>query len=44
MISPLFHLQFELERSAGVPCDEWPNWALQFVHNQLFEYFQVSLL
>lgn len=38
---PEIELKFELETSNDVPCNEWPNWTLQFVHNQLFEYFQV---
>lgn len=41
---PEVELKFELERDDNIPCEKWPNWALQFVHNQLFEYFQVQVL
>ena len=38
---PEIELKFELERDLGRLCCEWNNWQLQFVHNQLFEHFQV---
>lgn len=38
---PEIELKFELEKS-DLPCDEWPNWQLQFLHNQLFEKLQVN--
>jgi len=30
---------FICERSDDIPPDEWPNWCLEFMHNQLYEYF-----
>jgi hypothetical protein len=33
-------VRFGTERNDDVPPDEWPNWCLEFMHNQLFEYFQ----
>ena len=36
---PEIELKFELERREGLPVDQWPNWQLEFVHNQLFEHF-----
>ena len=41
---PEIELKFEMERDEDIPCNQWPNWALQFVHNQLFEYFHVRIL
>lgn len=32
-------LRFGTERNDDLPPDEWPNWCLEFMHNQLFEYF-----
>jgi hypothetical protein len=33
-------VRFGCERNDDVPPDEWPNWCLEFMHNQLYEYFQ----
>jgi hypothetical protein len=41
---PEIELKFEMERDDSLPCDMWPNWQLQFIHNQLFQYFQVSTI
>lgn len=32
-------VRFGCERNEDMPPDEWPNWALEFMHNQLYEYF-----
>ena len=32
-------LRFGCERNEDLPPDEWPNWCLEFIHNQLYEYF-----
>eukprot|EP00977_Amphora_coffeiformis_P000023 scaffold5_cov169-Amphora_coffeaeformis.AAC.23 len=32
-------VRFGCERNEDTPADEWPNWCLEFVHNQLYEYF-----
>mmetsp|Transcript_34323 Transcript_34323/g.39094 ORF Transcript_34323/g.39094 Transcript_34323/m.39094 type:complete len:862 (+) Transcript_34323:293-2878(+) len=32
-------VRFGCERSEESPPDEWPNWCLEFMHNQLYEYF-----
>eukprot|EP00978_Attheya_sp_CCMP212_P031064 scaffold116117_cov52-Attheya_sp.AAC.1 len=32
-------VRFGCERNDDVPPDEWPNWCLEFMHNQLYEYF-----
>jgi hypothetical protein len=32
-------VRFGCERNEDVPADEWPNWCLEFLHNQLYEYF-----
>lgn len=32
-------VRFDCERNEEVPPDEWPNWCLEFMHNQLYEYF-----
>jgi hypothetical protein len=32
-------VHFGCERSDEVPVEEWPNWCLEFLHNQLYEYF-----
>lgn len=37
---PEIELKFEMERAEGAPCETWGNWQLQFVHNQLFQYFK----
>ena len=43
---PEFELKFELEppspslTHSSLPVDQWPNWQLEFLHNQLFNYFQ----
>lgn len=40
---PEIEVQFNFSRdSYNSNFLEWPNWQLQFVHNQLFEYFKVS--
>ena len=33
-------VRFGTERNDDLPPDEWPNWCLEFMHNQLYEYFQ----
>eukprot|EP01052_Picozoa_sp_SAG31_P044488 SAG31_NODE_7776_length_1599_cov_1.872667_1_plen_409_part_10 len=37
---PEIEVRFDVESSQTAPIDEWPNWALLFVHNQLFEALQ----
>jgi hypothetical protein len=32
-------VRFGCERNEDTPADEWPNWCLEFMHNQLYEYF-----
>lgn len=32
-------VRFGCERNEDLPPDEWPNWSLEFMHNQLYEYF-----
>jgi hypothetical protein len=32
-------VRFGTERNDDVPPDDWPNWCLEFMHNQLYEYF-----
>ena len=32
-------VRFGTERNDDLPPDEWPNWCLEFMHNQLYEYF-----
>ena len=32
-------VRFDCERNDDMPPDEWPNWCLEFMHNQLYEYF-----
>ena len=32
-------VRFGCERNEDIPPDEWQNWCLEFVHNQLYEYF-----
>ena len=32
-------VRFGCERNEDTPPDEWPNWSLEFMHNQLYEYF-----
>ena len=32
-------VRFGCERNEDIPPDEWPNWCLEFMHNQLYEYF-----
>lgn len=34
-------LQFELKKTSS-NAEEWPNWSLQFLHNQLYDYFAVK--
>jgi hypothetical protein len=33
-------VRFGTERNEDLPPDDWPNWCLEFMHNQLYEYFQ----
>jgi hypothetical protein len=40
---PELEVRFELEREGDRP-EEWNNWQLQFVHNQLFSYFKVPTI
>ena len=35
-------VNFGCERNDDVPVEEWPNWCLEFLHNQLYEYFAAS--
>lgn len=37
---PNLVVRFGTERNEDFPPDQWPNWCLEFMHNQLFEYFQ----
>jgi len=32
-------VRFGCERNEDLPPDEWPNWCLEFVHNQIYDYF-----
>jgi hypothetical protein len=32
-------VRFGCERTEDVPPEEWPNWCLEFMHNQLYDYF-----
>jgi hypothetical protein len=32
-------VRFGTERNEDLPPEDWPNWCLEFVHNQLYEYF-----
>jgi hypothetical protein len=32
-------VRFGCERNDDSPPEEWPNWCLEFMHNQLYEYF-----
>lgn len=32
-------VRFGCERNEDLPPDEWSNWCLEFMHNQLYEYF-----
>jgi hypothetical protein len=36
---PDLQVRFGCERNDDAPPDEWPNWSLEFMHNQLYEYF-----
>lgn len=33
-------VRFGCERNEDFPPEEWPNWCLEFMHNQLYEYFE----
>lgn len=33
-------VRFGCERNDDTPPEEWPNWCLEFMHNQLYDYFQ----
>eukprot|EP01051_Picozoa_sp_SAG22_P012734 SAG22_NODE_1352_length_4643_cov_21.591733_1_plen_473_part_00 len=35
---PEIELRFDVEPSTTLPVDQWPNWALLFVHNQIFAH------
>jgi hypothetical protein len=35
-------VRFGCERNDDLPADEWPNWCLEFMHNQLYEYFYAA--
>jgi hypothetical protein len=35
-------VRFGCERNDDLPPEEWPNWSLEFMHNQLYEYFYQS--
>ncbi|CAJ1945153.1 unnamed protein product [Cylindrotheca closterium] len=37
---PNIVVRFGTERNEDFPPDQWSNWCLEFMHNQLFEYFQ----
>lgn len=32
-------VRFGCERNDDIPPEDWPNWCLEFMHNQLYEYF-----
>jgi hypothetical protein len=32
-------VRFGCERNDDMPPEEWPNWCLEFMHNQLYDYF-----
>ena len=32
-------VRFECEKNDDTPPEEWPNWGLEFLHNQLYDYF-----
>lgn len=32
-------VRFGCERNDDIPPEQWPNWCLEFMHNQLYEYF-----
>jgi len=36
---PNLVVRFGTERNEDIPPDDWPNWCLEFMHNQLYEYF-----
>jgi len=36
-------LNFACERNDDLPPEEWPNWCLEFMHNQLYDYFSPIL-
>jgi hypothetical protein len=38
--SPDLVVRFGCERNEDFPIEEWPNWCLEFMHNQLYDYFQ----
>lgn len=38
---PEIELKFECEPDESTSCDQWPNWQLHFLHNQLFEHLKV---
>ena len=39
---PDLMVRWQCERNEDLPPDEWPNWCLEFMHNQLYEYFYNS--
>lgn len=32
-------VRFGCEKNDDIPPEEWPNWCLEFLHNQLYDYF-----
>lgn len=36
---PNLIVRFDCERNDDLSPDDWPNWCLEFMHNQLYEYF-----
>jgi hypothetical protein len=36
---PDLMLRWQCDRNEDVPVDEWHNWCLEFIHNQIYEYF-----
>ena len=37
---PDLSVRFGTERNEDIPPEQWPNWCLEFMHNQLYEYFE----
>jgi hypothetical protein len=35
-------VHFGCERNDDLPVEEWPNWCLEFLHNQLYDYFSAN--
>eukprot|EP00581_Thalassiosira_minuscula_P011658 CAMPEP_0183716718 /NCGR_PEP_ID=MMETSP0737-20130205/10513_1 /TAXON_ID=385413 /ORGANISM="Thalassiosira miniscula, Strain CCMP1093" /LENGTH=886 /DNA_ID=CAMNT_0025946013 /DNA_START=107 /DNA_END=2767 /DNA_ORIENTATION=+ len=36
---PDLQVRFGCEKNDDTPPEEWPNWCLEFLHNQLYDYF-----